>query len=192
MLFRERRQIVLFGAAVLMVSGFVLFRYLPLRERMATVRQTKAAERKAVNEDATQGRLLPVLEEQARNLSESIGDYDAKIPPERELGAFLGRITDLMNEHSLKEQVVTPGGEVKSGELNCIPVDIECRGNLAQMFEFFKGLQSLDRLVRIEQIKLSNDADFSGEVRLETRAVIYYQAGATLRGTPGSTGVAEG
>ncbi|HLB73172.1 MAG TPA: type 4a pilus biogenesis protein PilO [Sedimentisphaerales bacterium] len=192
MLFRERRQIVLFGAAVLMVGGFVLFRYLPLRERMATVKLTKAAERKAVNEEATQDRLLPVLEEQARDLSESIGDYEAKIPLERELGAFLGRITDLMNEHNLKEQVVTPGGEVKSGELNCIPVDIQCRGNLAEMFEFFKGLQSLERLVRIEQIKLSNDADFSGEVRLETRAVIYYQTAAALRSTLRSTRVVEG
>ena len=175
-----------------MVGGFVLFRYLPLRERMATVKLTKAAERKAVNEEATQDRLLPVLEEQARDLSESIGDYEAKIPLERELGAFLGRITDLMNEHNLKEQVVTPGGEVKSGELNCIPVDIQCRGNLAEMFEFFKGLQSLERLVRIEQIKLSNDADFSGEVRLETRAVIYYQTAAALRSTLRSTRVVEG
>jgi len=176
MLFRERRQIVIFGAAVLMVGGFVLFRYLPLRARIKTVNQTKAADRKAASEEAVQGQLIPVLEGQARELSESIGDYEAKMPRERELGAFLGRITDLMNEHNLKEQVVTPGGEVKSGELSCIPVDIQCKGNLAEMFEFFKGLQSLERLVRIEQIKLSNDADFSGEVRLETRAVIYYQA----------------
>lgn len=183
---------MLFGAAVLMVSGFVLFRYLPLRERMATVDRTKAAERKAVNDDVMQGRLLPVLEEQTRNLSESIGDYEAKIPRQRELGTFLGRITDLMNEHNLKEQVVTPGSEAKSDELNCIPVDIQCKGNLAQMFEFFKGLQSLERLVRIEQIKLSNDADFSGELRLETRAVIYYQTVATLRNTLRSTRVAEG
>jgi len=176
---RERRQIILFGAAVLMVSGFVLFRYLPLRKRMEIVNETKAAERGSANEGQVRKELLPVLEGQASKLAESIGDYAAKIPQRRELGLFLHRITDLMNEHNLEEQVVTPGGEVKSVELNCIPVDIKCKGNLAEMFEFFKGLQRLDRLVRIEQVKLTNETDFSGEVRLETRAVIYYQTAAT-------------
>jgi len=50
MLFREKRQIILFGAAVLMVSGFVLFRYLPLRKRMRVVNQTKVTERGSANE----------------------------------------------------------------------------------------------------------------------------------------------
>ena len=170
---------MLFGAAVLMVSGFVLFRYLPLHKRMKIVKQTRAAERGSANEGQSRSGLLPVLEEQASKLAESIGDYEAKIPQRRELGVFLHRITDLMNEHDLQEQVVTPGGEVESRELNCIPVDIQCTGNLTEMFEFFKGLQRLDRLVRIEQAKLSNEADFSGEVRLKTRAVIYYQTAAT-------------
>jgi len=179
MLFREKRQIMLFGAAVLMVSGFVLFRYLPLRKRMKIVNQTKATERGSANEDQSRSELLPVLEEQASKIAESIGDYEARIPEQRELGVFLRKIADLMNAHNLQEQVVTPGGEVKSRELNCIPVEIQCKGNLTEMFEFFKGLQGLDRLVRIEQVKLSNDADFSGEVRLETRAVIYYRTAAT-------------
>jgi len=179
MLFREKRQIILFGAAVLMVSGFVLFRYLPLRKRMRVVNQTKVTERGSANEGQTRKGLLPVLEEQGSKLAESIGDYETKIPQQRELGVFLRKIADLMNAHNLQEQVVTPGGEVKSNELNCIPVDIQCKGNLTEVFEFFKGLQSLNRLVRIEQVKLSNDADFGGEVRLETRAVIYYRTAAT-------------
>jgi len=175
MQFREKRQIMLFIAAVLMVSGFVLFRYLPLHKRMKIVKQTKAAERANANEAQTRRGLLPVLEEQVSKLAESVGDYEAKIPQRRELGVFLRRITDLMNEYNLQEQVVTPRGEISSSELNCIPIDIKCKGNLTEMFEFFKGLQSLDRLVRIERIKLSNDTDFSGEVRLETRAIVYYQ-----------------
>ena len=45
----------------------------------------------------------------------------------------------------------------------------------SEIFEFFKGLQSLERLVRIEEVKLMNDAGFSGEVTLDTRAVIYFR-----------------
>jgi Tfp pilus assembly protein PilO len=49
---------------------------------------------------------------------------------------------------------------------------------LADLFEFFKRLQALDRLIRIEQVKLTNDPDFSGQVTMETRVVIYYAAQA--------------
>ena len=54
-----------------------------------------------------------------------------------------------------------------------------CKGSLKQIFEFYKALQGLDRLVRIEQVKLVNDNDFSGRVSMHTEAVIYYRAGAT-------------
>jgi hypothetical protein len=49
---------------------------------------------------------------------------------------------------------------------------------LAKIFEFYKQLQSLDRLVRVEQVKLENDGDFSGEVTMQTKTVIYYRAEA--------------
>lgn len=176
MLFRERKQIVICFVAAAMAAGFVLLRYLPLRKRLAVVQQAKAQELLSVSKGQTQTRQLPVLEEQLRKLAESIGNYEARIPGERELGAFLGRIADLMNEHNLKEQVITPGGQIRGKDLICIPVDMQCRGNLAELFEFFKRLQALDRLIRIEQVKLTNDPDFSGQVTMETRLVIYYAA----------------
>ncbi len=175
MIIQEKRQIMVSCAFIVMIGGFVMLRYLPLRERIKIVKQTKAAERSDVNTRQFQSRQVPVLEEQAEKLGESVGDYEARIPQGRELGVFLGRITGLMSEHNLAEQVVTPGGQINSKELNCIPVDIQCKGNLSEIFQFFKGLQSLERLVRIEEVKLINDVNFSGEVTLNTRAVIYFR-----------------
>jgi hypothetical protein len=37
-------------------------------------------------------------------------------------------------------------------------------------------MQGLDRLVRIEHIKVVNDGDFTGEVMMQTEAVIYYRS----------------
>lgn len=155
----------------------MLLRYLPLRKRAQAVKLTKAAKMLAVSKGRAQREQLPVLEEQLLRLGQSIGEYEARIPRQRELGAFLHKIADLMDEHNLKEQVIKPGGQLKSEELNCIPVDMQCKGRLGEMFEFYKRLRALDRLVRIEQVKLTNDCNFSGEVTMETRAVIYYAAG---------------
>jgi len=109
-------------------------------------------------------------------LQRDLGKYEANIPEQRALGTFLSRVANLMDEHNLREQVIAPGEEIKADGLGCIPVDMRCKGKLAQIFEFFRGLQRSDRLVRIEQVKLLNDSDFSGEVSMETRAVIYYRA----------------
>ena len=53
---------------------------------------------------------------------------------------------------------------------------MQCKGELAQISEFYRRLQTLDRLVRIEKVKLSNDNSYSGQVNMETEAVVYYRA----------------
>ena len=176
MLLGQRQQITICVVAAAMVGGFVLLRYLPLCKRAKAVKQTKAAKMHAVIEGRARSEQLPVLEEQLLKLQQSIGSYEARIPRQRELGVFLRRIANLMNEHNLREQVVEPGGQIKTKELTCIPVNMKCKGKLAEVFEFYKRLQALDRLVRIEQVKLINDTNFSGEVTMETRAVVYYAA----------------
>ena len=176
MFLRARQQIAICVLAVVMLGGFVLLRYLPLRAEMKSVKQTRAEQMLAAGKAQAESRQLPVLEEQLHNLQLSVGDCRVKIPQQRDLGAFLRRIADLMNANDLRDQVVAPGAEIEAEKLNCIPVNMQCRGRLAQIFEFYRQLEDLDRFVRIEQVKLTNDTSFSGRVTMETRAVIYYGA----------------
>ncbi len=177
-MFRERQQIAIFVIAGAMVSGFVLFRYLPLQKRIRAVEQARAAQRLAITKTSAESRQVPALKGQLLKLQRTVGNYEANVPGQRALGVFLHRIANLMNEYNLREQLIQPGEEVKAERLNCIPVSMQCKGGLKQIFEFFKSLQVLDRLVRIEQIKLVNDGDFNGEVGMQTKAVIYYRAEA--------------
>lgn len=175
MLFREKQQVTICIMAGVTVCVFVLFWYLPLREKMKDIDQARAAQVLAAAKNVADSERLPRLQKQLQHMQSELGDYEAHIPEQRNVGAFLRRIADLMNEHNLKEQVVTPGPEVEADRFNCIPVNMQCKGSLAQLFTFYRRLQALDRLVRIEQVKLSNDAHYGGEVSMETMAVIYYR-----------------
>ncbi|OHB77072.1 MAG: hypothetical protein A2Z25_20015 [Planctomycetes bacterium RBG_16_55_9] len=177
MLFGRSQQIAICAVAGAIACVFVIFWYLPLRKKMGMARQAKADQVLTNARGAADAEQLPVLEEQLQKLRIELQDYEAKIPDQRDFGAFLGRITDLMNEHSLKEQIIEPGEAVEADRFNCIPVNMRCKGRLRQIYEFYGRLQALDRLVRIEQVKLSNDAGYSGQVSMETKAVIYYRAG---------------
>ena len=175
MLFRERKQIAICVAAGAMIAAVVLFRYLPLRQRMKAVEQTKTAQILAISKASMERAQLPVLKEQLLELQRMVGNYKANIPAQRNLGVFLQQIAELMSKHNLREQAIVPGKEIAMEELSCITVDMQCKGKLAQVFEFYKRMQKLDRLVRIEQVKLVNDSDFSGEVSMQTNVFIYYR-----------------
>jgi len=158
-----------------MLAGFALFGYLPLHKRTKAVGRKMAAQKLVITKASAEKRQLPELKEQLLKLQEQIGNYEANLPEQRALGVFLQRLSGLMNEHNLKEQVIQPGQEIKADELNCIPVDLQCKGKLAQVFEFYKSLQGLGRLVRIEQVKLVNGSDLSGEVTMQSSVVVYYR-----------------
>jgi Tfp pilus assembly protein PilO len=161
-----------------MVCGFVLFRYLPLQRKTKSLRQAYAAQMLAISKASAESQQIPAIREQLLGLQMTVGNYERQIPVQRELGEFLQKIANLMNEHNLQGQVIQPGKEIKTGELNCIPVNMQCKGKLSQIFEFYIRVQGLDRLVRIEHVKLVNDGDFGGEVIMQTNAVIYYSAEA--------------
>ena len=157
------------------ICVFVLFWYLPLRKQARAVEQAKIVQTLALARSTTDSARLPLLKEQLQQLRSELGDYEAHIPEQRNVGPFLSGIADLMNEHNLREQVVTPGPEVEAEGFNCIPVSMHCRGQLSQLYQFYRRLQSLERLIRIEQVKLTNDSSYGGEVSMETKAVIYYR-----------------
>ena len=175
MLFRERKQIAICVAAGAIVAAFVLFCYLPLRQRIKAVEQAKTAQRLAISKASMGKAQMPVLREQLLKLQQTVGNYQASIPAQTDLGVFLQQMADLMSKYNLREQEIAPGKEIVAKKLSCIPVDVQCKGKLAQVFEYYKGMQRLDRLVRIEQIKLVNDSDFSGEVSMQAKVVIYYR-----------------
>jgi Tfp pilus assembly protein PilO len=175
MVFRERRQILIAVVAGVIVGGFVLLCYLPFCKKMKALEQDEAAHRVVLTRALAQSERLPVMRQQLEELKNSVGDYESKVPGHRDLGMFLQEIASLMNRHELKGQLVQPGKEVAAETLSCIPVSMQCKGRLEQIFKFFDSLEALDRLVRVERIKLTNDKDFRGEVSMRTEAVIYYR-----------------
>ncbi|MBA7614946.1 hypothetical protein ES703_22220 [subsurface metagenome] len=175
-MFRERQQIVICIVAVVTIAGFVLFCHLPLRKKMKALERDRTVQQSIISKASYQTKKLPELKQRLLELQKMAEDYRMNVPAQRDLGAFLQRIANLMNEARLSEQFIEHGKETQAGVLNCIPVNMRCKGKLAQLFEFHRALQRLDRLVRIEQVELVNEADFGGEVSMQTKAFIYYES----------------
>lgn len=176
MLFQGKQQITICVIGTAIMCVFALFWYVPLGRKMQAINQAKTERALAIAKGTADARHLPLLEDRLFTLELRLGDYEASIPDQRAHGMFLHRIADLMKEHKLDDQVITPGDEIEAGKFNCIPISMRCKGELSQITQFYRRLQTLDRLVRIEKVRLSNDEKYGGRISMETEAVVYYRA----------------
>lgn len=175
-MFREKKQISILCLAGAVALAFVLFRFLPLRQKRKALERARAAQALVIAKVAAERDQLPALRKRLQEMQAVIGDYEQRVPNKRDLGDFLQRIANLMNEQNLREQLIQPGQEIEVDGLICIPIDMRCKGALEQIFEFYKSLRTMNRLIRIEEVKLLNDKNFGGAVSMRTKGAIYYTA----------------
>jgi Tfp pilus assembly protein PilO len=172
----RKQQIWVYVIAALFVCDFVACGYIPSRQRLLALEHVWTQQRKTIAMAAAQSAELPNLERRLREMRKAVEGFDARVPADRAPGTFLQQITGIMTDCRLAEQVVLPGKEVKTDDLNCVPIHVACKGTLADIFRFFTRLQSLDRLVRVEKVAMDNDTDLTGQISLQVEAVIFEQS----------------
>jgi Tfp pilus assembly protein PilO len=175
----SRQQLWVFAIGGLFLADFVLYGYLPSRERLRSLVEAKTRRTQLIAAAEAHSDVLPSLTERLRETDRYVRNYEDWIPCESALGQFLGQIAQIMTKNNLSDQDVVLGQERVSDDLICIPVHMKCVGNLNGIFGFFQDLQNLGRLVRIEKTTLVNAKAFTGSVTMDADAVIFYRTRKT-------------
>jgi len=183
----RKQQMWVYVIAGLFVCDFVLCGYIPSRQRLVSLQRARAQQQQTIERAAAQSAELASLERRLRGMEKAVEGYDLHVPADRALGTFLQQIAGIMTDCHLVDQVVLPGTDLKTGDLNCVPIHVACKGTLTGLFDFFTKLQSLDRLVRIEKVAMENDSDLTGQISMQVEAVIFEQS-ARHRGTDRAAG----
>ncbi|HIJ70566.1 MAG TPA: type 4a pilus biogenesis protein PilO [Planctomycetes bacterium] len=176
MRFLQRQQMIIIVLTAALMSGFAMFLYYPLSRQTRAVKQADAAQTSSAAKADARRKQLPLLRKQTGKLERRLQNFDQKLPTGREFAGLWQQIADVMNEHKLKDQLVQPGSEIQSPHLNCIPISIRCSGTDEQIFEFLKSIEKLERLIRIEKFSLENDRDFTGWLKMNAEAYVYYRS----------------
>lgn len=171
----NKRQLCLFALALLLPVVFFFAAYRPLKGKCRRIKDENQAVKNVIEQSQALKEKLPMVKREIARLEKEAADFEKKIPQNRDLGYFLQQITEYMNNSNLGEQYVAPGSEVTIDDLHCIPVVMRCTGRLEDIYSFYRSLQDMGRLVKIESLNLENDKDLKGNVRMETQALIYYR-----------------
>jgi type IV pilus assembly protein PilO len=171
----DKQQAVIVLAAVIMLTGFGGLRYLPLFRQNQAMAARMQQQKQDMQDIQTHGCLLPELRHQKKLLEESLDCFAQKIPQGRDFARLWQQIADAMNACRLSDQRVQPGTEQKAGRLSCIPLTIECRGSMEQIFAFVKAVEEMDRLMRMDDLRLENSPEFTADLKMSARVLVYYQ-----------------
>ena len=181
----EKKQFILLVLSAMAVAAFVYFRYLPLKEKVVMLNRQIDPEEAAVIRSRQQKKHIPLLQKQMNQMDEKLKDYDSLVPESKDLGDFITEITELMNAADLKYQQVSPEDAVDitdsdevvlDGRLvSARPFDMSCSGDLFDVFEFYKALNGMNRLIRIESISLDASRRSEGDVNMKAKAVVYFR-----------------
>lgn len=171
----NKKQILVASISAVMMAIFIFCGCLPLKHKAELLQ----ARNKEVNDLITQRLVeiqqIPSMKLRVNELKLKVGNFDDRIPDNRDLGDFLNNVTDIMQSCNLKEQLVQPASEIVEGDMYCIPIELNCKGSLEDMFAFFKSLKSYGRLIRIERIEFNSSDKLDGQVKMITKGLIYYQ-----------------
>ena len=181
----EKQQLVIIGLAMMIVFGFVFFWYVPLARRTQEIKKLKQGHLEETLKVKGQAQRLPIIISKTDKLKSKVGDFDLKVPMVLEFGSLWDQIAAVMGKCGLKEQLIQPQEEVKGSSICLIPINMQCSGNLHEIFSFFKSLENFERVIRIESISMvgSNKEDSTGDIKLTANANVYYRpAGAVISG----------
>jgi Tfp pilus assembly protein PilO len=169
------QQLAILIMAVLVTAGMTAYRYVPILRQKQAVTKMMDAQDAVIEEVCSQSALIPELKQQRAFLSGNLDAFDKRIPETRNFAELWQQIAVVMNECKLTDQLVQPGQELKSDQLCSIPLTIECKGSLEQIFTFFQSLENMNRLIRFEEVRFENDSDFNAFMKLYAKANVYYQ-----------------
>jgi Tfp pilus assembly protein PilO len=171
----ERKQILFLIATVLASIVLVLFGYIPIAWQKDVIRQTLQRQSLTAEQVRDSVERAAVLERQIAEMEPVARRFERCVPQDMQFASFWRQIADLMTSHDLQNQQVWPGAESRYNDFNVISLDIQCSGTLPKIFDFVCSLEQMDRLVRIEQMELTNDKDLTGQLTFSARAGVFYR-----------------
>ncbi len=178
-------NLIAVGVVVLLTAGFAFGFVVPGVRKLRGQRDRVAAEAAQVRADQRQLGNVSELYESIVELDKTMGDFRARLPEQRSFGDFLNSVSDNLKQAHVEGFSVHPKPAVELDESRLppplaiakgtilLPVRISFDGTLAQVVDFQRRMEALPRLSHVESMKLTNDEDRPGVVRVDLLLITY-------------------
>lgn len=110
-----------------------------------------------------------------KDKSLAAAEFDRRVPDGKSFAELWRSLAELMALCGLTDQRVEPAEPVEVKGIGAARLKLQARGATKQVYAFIRAVEQMERLIRFESVQLSADPLFSGIVRLEAEATVFYQ-----------------
>jgi type IV pilus assembly protein PilO len=111
---------------------------------------------------------LEVLVSEVKKLKQEVLKESSFFPKDISLSVVLRELTEIGDSTGLQILLFEPQGVKNQGVYEEIPIKIKLRGSFRQIAAFFYGVSNLNRIVKIQEMKIQGPVNRSEAIITET------------------------
>jgi len=164
-------RVKIFGAFLILaipIGLFIFFCYLPKNKEITTLTGQKNTLLQEIKMAKIKANNLDKHKKEMEETEKIFRETAKLLPKKKEIPILLRNISDLGKSSGLDFLSFKPGAEVARDFYAEIPVDISIRGPYHNMGYFLDKVSKLDRVVTVDNIKMSSPTKESSEMLLNS------------------------
>jgi len=146
---------VALGILAAMIAGAVLFVYRGQSERLGDLEDKIESGKSLIRTQTETTKVVPDLVHQVDAMKKRYKDFDRRLPHRQELGGFLREISAHLGEEKFSDQLIEPGSPTQEDLFHTLPIIMRFKGSYLTSVDFFKRIDRMERLTRIQKLSIS-------------------------------------
>ena len=141
-----------------LVAGAVLFVYRGQGKRLDEFKMRITAAKAALKTQSQTIAVVPELIKHVDSMRKRYKNFDRRLPGRQELGGFLRDISGHLADEKFSDQLIEPGSPMREELFHTLPIIMRFRGSYLTSVDFFKRIDEMERLTRIQKLKITKNS----------------------------------
>jgi Tfp pilus assembly protein PilO len=180
-------SLIVLGILAGVIICAVVAVYAPQGRKLEALRADIVTRQRAMEADARKAAVVPEMLRRVEQMRRRYNDrWEKKLPQRQELGEFIREISNHRDAEGLSGQLIEPGTPSKGQLYHTLPIGLEFSGSFNSLASFLQSLDDMERLTRVEKLKIVADNKLSpARLGIQMQMNIYFtDAGRIGPNTP--------
>jgi len=148
---------IVIGILAAMVTSAVVFVYRGQGKRLDELEVRIGSTKSTVDSQSQTVAIFPELVKQVKSMRDRYKNFDRRLPGRQELGGFLKEISGYLGDEHFSDQLIEPGSPTRQELFHTLPIIMRFRGSYLTSVDFFKRIEEMQRLTRIQKLKITKN-----------------------------------
>ncbi len=140
---------IVMSVAAGMTVACAVWLYQPGQRELSSLLASTQAMREQLARGSSAVSELANVKSDMRNAEALLNDYQTRITPTPQVGAFIENVSSVATELGLQGRKIVPQSPKVNGSIVMLPIDISFESDFGKSFDFLRSVEQLPRAVQV-------------------------------------------